>query len=118
MFAMIRRMMRKHAQRSIAPGYIPGASKYTTIACWKITEYECSFDDASGFMAAYQQNASCNPFTPRDSPCNQGNYVEYAIEVQEVSDVAAGVKFAQENNVRIVIKNTGHEYVQLSMIPN
>jgi hypothetical protein len=60
-------------------------------------------------MAAYQQNASCDPFTPTDSPCLQGNYVEYAIEVHEPSDVIAGVKFAQQANVRLVIKNTGHE---------
>ena len=65
--------------------------------------------DASGFTAAYQQNASCNPYTPRTSPCLQGNYVNYAINVTSASDVAAGLKFAQEKNVRLVIKNTGHE---------
>lgn len=64
-------------------------------------------------MAAYQQNASCNPFTSKESPCLQGNYVEYAIEVHEAADVVAGVKFAQANNIRLVIKNTGHEYVHL-----
>lgn len=61
-------------------------------------------------MAAYQQNASCNPYTSKDSPCLQGNYVEYAIEVHEAADVVAGVKFAQDNNIRLVIKNTGHDY--------
>jgi hypothetical protein len=60
-------------------------------------------------MAAYQQNASCDPFTPRNSSCNQGNYVEYAIEVHGSADVIAGVQFAQSNNIRLVIKNTGHE---------
>jgi hypothetical protein len=65
-------------------------------------------------MAAYQQNASCNPFTPRDLPCTHGNYVEYAIDVQEAADVVAGVKFAQDRNIRLVIKNTGHEYAQKS----
>jgi hypothetical protein len=68
-----------------------------------------SFDDPSGFMAAYQQNASCIPLTPRNSSCDQGNYVEYAIEIQESADVVAGVQFAQDNNIRLVIKNTGHE---------
>jgi hypothetical protein len=63
-------------------------------------------------MAAYHQNASCNPITARNSPCLQGNYVEYAIEVQEAADVAAGMKFAQTRNVRLVVKNTGHEYVR------
>lgn len=76
------------------------------------TDHLHSFNDPSGFMAAYQQNASCNPITSRDSPCLQGNYVEYAIEVHEASDVVAGVTFAQDRNVRLVIKNTGHEYVR------
>jgi hypothetical protein len=60
-------------------------------------------------MAAFQQNNSCNPITSRSSPCLQGNYVDYAIEVHDSSDVVAGVKFAQGNNIRLVIKNTGHE---------
>lgn len=62
-------------------------------------------------MAAYQQNGSCNPHTPQSSPCRQGNYVEYTIEVHNAADVAAGMGFAQAKNIRLVIKNTGHEYV-------
>jgi hypothetical protein len=40
-----------------------------------------------------------------------GNYVAYAINVSTWEDVAAGVKFAQQNNIRLVIKNSGHEFV-------
>lgn len=40
-----------------------------------------------------------------------GNIAEYSINVTNADDVAAGVKFAQEKNIRLVIKNTGHEYV-------
>lgn len=75
------------------------------------TNFYASFDDPSGFMSAYHQNASCDPYTPRNTTCRQGNYVEYAIEVLEAEDVIAGLKFAQEKNVRLVVKNTGHEYV-------
>lgn len=39
----------------------------------------------------------------------QGNYVDYAIEVTKAEDAIAGVKFAQDKNIRVVIKNTGHE---------
>lgn len=62
-------------------------------------------------MSAYHQNASCDPFVPQSSLCQQGNYVSYAINVREIDDVVAGIRFARENNVRLVIKNTGHEYV-------
>ncbi|KAF2187938.1 FAD/FMN-containing dehydrogenase [Zopfia rhizophila CBS 207.26] len=72
---------------------------------------QAHFNDPSAFMAAYQQNASCDPYTSRPSPCLRGNYVSYAINVTSAADVAAGVTFAQEKNVRLVIKNTGHDYL-------
>ncbi|PVH98263.1 putative isoamyl alcohol oxidase [Periconia macrospinosa] len=62
-------------------------------------------------MAPYFQNESCIPFTARNSSCVQGNYVEYAINVTGAADVQAGLKFAQEKNIRLVIKNTGHDYL-------
>lgn len=40
-----------------------------------------------------------------------GNYVSYAINVTGPSDVVKGIRFARENNVRLVIKNTGHDYL-------
>lgn len=55
------------------------------------------------------QNQSCDPFTPTDQPCELGNYVSYSINVTEAADVVAGIKFAAEKNIRLVIKNTGHE---------
>lgn len=64
-------------------------------------------------MASYYQNATCDPYTARNQTCAQGNYVEYAINVTGASDVAAGLKFAKEHNVRLVVKNTGHEFVIL-----
>jgi hypothetical protein len=42
-------------------------------------------------------------------PCVLGNYVNYAINVSSPADIAAGVEFAQANNIRLVIKNTGHD---------
>lgn len=69
------------------------------------------FDDPSGFMSTYFQNATCDPYTPRNVTCAQGNYVEYAINVTCAQDVEAGLKFAQESNIRLVVKNTGHEWV-------
>ena len=60
-------------------------------------------------MQAYFANQSCDPFTAESSPCLIGNYVRYAINVTTADDVIAGVKFASKNNIRLVIRNTGHE---------
>jgi hypothetical protein len=61
-------------------------------------------------MAPFFQNVSCDPFTAETTPCTLGNSVDYSINVTCPEDVAAGLKFAQDNNIRLAIKNTGHEY--------
>jgi hypothetical protein len=61
-------------------------------------------------MNPYVQNYSCVPFTPSSQTCELGNYASYSINVTGADDVIAGIKFARENNIRLVIKNTGHEY--------
>ena len=58
---------------------------------------------------AYYQNASCDPFTPSSKPCELGNRAVYSIDVTGADDVAAGMNFAREKNIRLTIKNTGHE---------
>jgi hypothetical protein len=68
-----------------------------------------SLDSSSSVMAPYFANQSCDPFTAESKPCLLGNYVRYAINVSTVNDVIAGVKFAESNNIRFVIRNTGHE---------
>lgn len=55
------------------------------------------------------QNESCDPFTPASAPCELGNYASYSINVTNVDDIVAGIQFAKEHKVRLVIKNTGHE---------
>jgi hypothetical protein len=62
-------------------------------------------------MQPYFANQSCDAFTPESQPCLLGNYVRYAINVSTVDDVIAGVNFAQENNIRFVIRNTGHDFL-------
>lgn len=60
-------------------------------------------------MNAAFQNQSCDPFTPTDRPCELGNYATYSINVTSVDHVISGIQFAKEKNIRLVIKNTGHE---------
>ncbi|KAK8061450.1 hypothetical protein PG994_007816 [Apiospora phragmitis] len=66
---------------------------------------------SSSVMAPFFANQSCDPFQPRDTPCTLGNYVRYAVNATGPADVQAAVKFAQDNDVRLVIRNTGHDYL-------
>ena len=60
-------------------------------------------------MAPFYANQSCDPYTPESRLCTLGNYVDYAINVTAPSDIATGIAFATKNNIRLVIRNTGHE---------
>ncbi|MCJ1430458.1 hypothetical protein MMC29_008376 [Sticta canariensis] len=62
-------------------------------------------------MAPFFANQSCDPFAPESIPCTLGNYVDYAINVTEVSDISKGIAFASKYNIRLVIRNTGHDYL-------
>ena len=60
-------------------------------------------------MAPFFANQSCDPFTIESKPCTLGNYVKYAINVTKPLEIAEGLAFATKHNVRLVIRNTGHE---------
>ncbi|KAI1270205.1 hypothetical protein F5Y18DRAFT_6814 [Xylariaceae sp. FL1019] len=62
-------------------------------------------------MAAIFANSSCDPFTPRDAQCVIGTYVQYAVNASCVADYQKTIAFAKANNIRLVIRNTGHDYL-------
>ncbi|KAJ5817288.1 FAD-binding domain-containing protein [Penicillium robsamsonii] len=62
-------------------------------------------------LSMYFKNYTCDPFTPRSQPCDLGNYVSYVVDVAGADDIKATLEFATKHNVRIVIKNTGHDYL-------
>ena len=42
----------------------------------------------------------------------------YAVKARNAADVAAAVKFARDNNLRLVVKGTGHSYLGTSSAPD
>ncbi|KAK0744880.1 hypothetical protein B0T21DRAFT_281433 [Apiosordaria backusii] len=75
---------------------------------------ETHFSEPVEFNAPIFQNATCDPFTSADQKCDLGNYVSYAVNLSTdtaVDDVKAGLDFATKHNIRVVIKNTGHDYL-------
>ncbi|KAI4146181.1 MAG: hypothetical protein LQ341_002161 [Variospora aurantia] len=71
---------------------------------------ETHFDTSSSIMAPYFTNSSCNPFLPRNASCTLGNYVSYSINASTRHDVQKTLLFARTNNIRLTIRNTGHDY--------
>ncbi|KAI1335057.1 isoamyl alcohol oxidase [Xylariaceae sp. FL0016] len=68
-------------------------------------------DSSHSVQSALFANASCDPLAPREAPCVIGTYVQYAVAVESAEDVSKTVKFANENNIRLVIRNTAHDYL-------
>lgn len=61
-------------------------------------------------MQPFFANQSCDAFTPESQPCLLGNYVSYAVNVSCTADVSAALAFATKNNIRVVVRNTGHDF--------
>ncbi|RYP42271.1 hypothetical protein DL767_000435 [Monosporascus sp. MG133] len=66
---------------------------------------------SSSVQAPIFANASCDPFTPESSACLLGNYVHYAVKVAGPEDIKATIRFAEKHDIRLVIRNTGHDYM-------
>lgn len=54
---------------------------------------------------------SCIPTNdPTSGNCTQGTYPVYVVDARKTSDIQHAVNFARDHNVRLVIKNTGHDF--------
>ncbi|PVH85595.1 FAD/FMN-containing dehydrogenase [Cadophora sp. DSE1049] len=88
---------------------------YNETACAALqngwTNSQPHMESSSSIMAPFFANQSCDPFTPVSRPCLLGNYVSYAVNVSCPDDVIVAVNFAKQNNIRLVIRNTGHDYL-------
>lgn len=43
--------------------------------------------------------------------CTLGGYASYSINVSNVAQIQLGVNLARNLNLRLVVKNTGHDYI-------
>ncbi|KAJ5658879.1 hypothetical protein N7507_005330 [Penicillium longicatenatum] len=91
------------------------APTYDAAACAALqanwTLPQTHLDSSSSVMQTYFANQSCDAFTAKNRPCLLGNYVNYAVNVSTSEDVVSAIKFAQNNNIRFVVRNTGHDYL-------
>ena len=62
-------------------------------------------------MQAYFANQTCDPFSDRSIPCTLGNYVSYSVKATEAWDVVAALEFAKAENIRVLARNTGHDFL-------
>ncbi|CAK4032103.1 FAD binding domain [Lecanosticta acicola] len=62
-------------------------------------------------MAPFFTNMSCDPFTPRSAQCIIGTYVQYAVNASSATEYQNALSFATSRNIRLAIRNTGHDFL-------
>ncbi|KAJ9406162.1 CAZyme family AA7 [Paecilomyces variotii] len=62
-------------------------------------------------MAPFFANQSCDPFLPKEARCIIGTYIQYAVNASSALDVQKTIAFVKGHNIRLVIRNTGHDYL-------
>jgi hypothetical protein len=78
---------------------------------------ETHYESPSSPMAPYFANMSCDPFTSPSAKCVVGSYVPYAVNASSARDFQKTLAFVQAKNLRLVIRNTGHDYYGKSTGP-
>ncbi|KAF7593112.1 hypothetical protein BBP40_011991, partial [Aspergillus hancockii] len=89
-------------------------------ASWKNSTWRAAQPGAvqwENWEALPEQNQTCYIESPRDIPCGQGRISLYSALAKSAFDVQATVKFAKEHNLRLVIKNSGHDFLGRSSAP-
>ncbi|KZW00741.1 FAD binding domain-containing protein [Exidia glandulosa HHB12029] len=59
----------------------------------------------------YWTNDTCLPTTDPGTSCTRGFYGDWVILAQTKEHIKAGIDFAREHNLRLVIRNTGHDFM-------
>ncbi|KAK4167921.1 hypothetical protein QBC43DRAFT_285235 [Cladorrhinum sp. PSN259] len=63
----------------------------------------------------YFTNDTCRPTTNPTDSCTLGYYPVLVITAKTTAHIQAGINFARDNNLRLVIRNTGHDFLGRSV---
>ncbi|KAE8409328.1 hypothetical protein BDV37DRAFT_293887 [Aspergillus pseudonomiae] len=64
-----------------------------------------------------EHNQTCYIESPRNTPCGQGQISFYSTLAKSAFDIQETVKFAKQHNLRLVIKNSGHDFLGRASAP-
>lgn len=56
-------------------------------------------------------NETCRPTNDPTATCTLGYYPVYVLSATTRADIKAGIDFAREHNLRLVVRNTGHDFL-------
>ncbi|KAI4704725.1 hypothetical protein J4E89_009602 [Alternaria sp. Ai002NY15] len=77
----------------------------------RFTTSDLHTSDPTSMMWPLSQGRTCMPTDDPSGTCTLGSYASYSIDVENVAQVQLGVNFARNMNLRLTVKNTGHDYI-------
>ncbi|TPX31715.1 hypothetical protein SmJEL517_g05014 [Synchytrium microbalum] len=103
--------MNQAACKSIVAGYLDDFTRANQCGAYENlnSEYCGNLECSLNYLA---------PYVTIGRTCSLGRIPPYAVNVQQDSDVQAAIAFAKLYNIKLVVKNTGHDYLGRSSAPD
>ncbi|KAK0621942.1 hypothetical protein B0T17DRAFT_494420 [Bombardia bombarda] len=67
--------------------------------------------DPTSIMSPLFQGETCMPEDGATSTCKLGGFPSYSVEIRNVAQIQLAINFARNLNLRLVVKNTGHDFL-------
>ncbi|KAJ5469715.1 hypothetical protein N7539_009333 [Penicillium diatomitis] len=98
----------------LAASCYPSWSEYDANECDFVTKNWTNSNlhaaDSASVMWPLFEGRSCLPNVNGTGECTLGGYSSYAVNVSNVAQIQLAVNFARISNLRLVVKNTGHDF--------
>lgn len=87
----------------------PGWPHYNNASCNAVlSQWSNSSFHLSNPATGDYNDESCLPSS--SAPCSSSGYPAYVVAATCAEDVQAGVRFAEETGLRLIVKGTGHDF--------
>jgi len=94
------------------------AEDYDEVACltakqnWTVSDWRTEQPGAyTGMLWEYGPVAQCFINTIREAACQQGYVPRYSVNASSIEDIQQAIHFADEHDLLLAIKNTGHDHL-------
>ncbi|KAM7209625.1 FAD-binding domain containing protein [Naviculisporaceae sp. PSN 640] len=98
----------------------PGQASYNAAECRRVqlgwSTYEFHGEDPVSVDWNQWNNDTCLPVP--GLPCSPKGYPAFVLNATTPEHVKAGVDFAREHNIRLIVKSSGHDFLGRSTAPN
>ncbi|KAI5367630.1 putative berberine/berberine, FAD-binding domain, PCMH-type, FAD-binding, type PCMH, subdomain 2 [Septoria linicola] len=103
--------------KAVQDGYTSEDSIVSNFGGYQYPNWASCQAKAQGCQLDFTATANPAYYAPPKN-CFQGSVASYYIDIREVSDIQAALKFADQTGVPLVIKNSGHDFKGRSSAPN